>query len=37
MALVYGLLGEVAWALFFIALARWLYRLGIRRYCAYGG
>ena len=37
MALVYGLLGEVAWALFFIALSRWLYRLGLRQYSAYGG
>ncbi len=36
-ALVYGLLGEVAWALAFIVLSRWLYRLGLRRYSAYGG
>jgi viologen exporter family transport system permease protein len=36
-ALVYGLLGELAWALVFIALSRWLYRLGLRRYSAYGG
>jgi ABC-2 type transport system permease protein len=35
--LVYGLLGELAWALIFIALSRWLYRLGLRRYSAYGG
>jgi ABC-2 type transport system permease protein len=35
--LVVGLLGEAAWALFFIALSRWLYRLGLRQYSAYGG
>lgn len=35
--LVYGLLGEAAWALFFILLSRWLYRLGLRQYSAYGG
>jgi ABC-2 type transport system permease protein len=35
--LVYGLLGGVAWALFFIVLSRWLYRLGLRQYSAYGG
>ena len=32
-----GLLGEVAWVLVFIVLSRWLYRLGLRRYSAYGG
>jgi ABC-2 type transport system permease protein len=37
MSLVYHLLGELAWALFFIGLARLLYRLGLRRYGAYGG
>jgi|SRR5208283_4975419 len=36
-ALLYGLAGEAAWALLFIALSRWLYRLGLRRYSAYGG
>jgi ABC-2 type transport system permease protein len=36
-ALVYGLLGELAWALIFIALARALFRLGLKRYSAYGG
>jgi ABC-2 type transport system permease protein len=36
-SLVYGLLGEVFWAVFFIVLARGLYRLGLRRYSAYGG
>ena len=35
--LVVGLLAEAAWALFFIALSRWLYRLGLRQYSAYGG
>jgi ABC-2 type transport system permease protein len=31
------LLGELAWALFFMVLARGLYRLGLKRYSAYGG
>jgi len=35
--LAYGLMAELAWAVIFIALARWLYRLGLRRYSAYGG
>lgn len=35
--LVYGLLGELAWALVFVGLSRWLYRLGLRHYSAYGG
>jgi ABC-2 type transport system permease protein len=35
--LVLGLLGELFWALFFIVLARSLYRFGLRRYSAYGG
>jgi ABC-2 type transport system permease protein len=35
--LLYGLLAEAAWVLFFIMLSRWLYRLGLRRYSAYGG
>jgi ABC-2 type transport system permease protein len=35
--LAYGLLAELAWALFFIGLARVLYRLGLRQYSAYGG
>jgi ABC-2 type transport system permease protein len=35
--LVYGLLAEAGWAVFFIILARWLYRFGLRRYSAYGG
>ncbi len=35
--LLYGLLGDAAWALVFIGLSRWLYRLGLRRYSAYGG
>lgn len=37
MDLLYGLLAEAAWALAFMLLARWLYRLGLRRYSAYGG
>jgi ABC-2 type transport system permease protein len=36
-ALVWHLLGELAWALAFMVLARVLYRLGLRRYSAYGG
>jgi ABC-2 type transport system permease protein len=35
--LLQGLLAEAAWALFFFILARWLYRIGLRRYSAYGG
>jgi ABC-2 type transport system permease protein len=35
--LVRGLLAEGAWAVFFIVLARVLYRLGLRRYSAFGG
>jgi ABC-2 type transport system permease protein len=35
--LIYGLLGEAAWVLGFVLLSRWLYRLGLRRYSAYGG
>jgi ABC-2 type transport system permease protein len=35
--LVYGLLGEFVWAAIFMALARWLYLRGLRRYSAYGG
>jgi viologen exporter family transport system permease protein len=35
--LVYGLLAEVAWAATFCLLSRWFYRLGLRRYSAYGG
>lgn len=37
MALVWGLIGELAWAGIFILLSRWLYRLGLYRYSAYGG
>jgi ABC-2 type transport system permease protein len=32
-----GLAAEAAWAVAFVVLARWLYRLGLRRYSAYGG
>ncbi len=35
--LLQGLLLEVAWVAGFILLTRWLYRLGLRRYSAYGG
>jgi ABC-2 type transport system permease protein len=35
--LAYGLLIELAWAVAFIVASRWLYRLGLRRYSAYGG
>jgi ABC-2 type transport system permease protein len=35
--LLYGLAGELAWAVAFIVAARMLYRLGLRRYSAYGG
>src|SRR5207253_5356195 len=34
MDLLFGLLGELAWALGFIALARGLYHLGLRHYSA---
>jgi ABC-2 type transport system permease protein len=32
-----GLLIEAGWALFFVVLSRALYRIGLRRYSAYGG
>jgi ABC-2 type transport system permease protein len=35
--LVLGLATEAAWAVFFILLSRVLYRVGLRRYSAYGG
>jgi ABC-2 type transport system permease protein len=35
--LVNGLVMEVVWALLFIILTRWLYRLGLRHYSAFGG
>jgi len=35
--LAWGLLGELTWAVVFIILARALYRLGLRRYSAFGG
>lgn len=35
--LAYGLLVELAWAVVFCVMARWLYRTGLRRYSAYGG
>lgn len=36
-ALANALLAELAWALFFLLLSRGLYRLGLRRYSAFGG
>jgi ABC-2 type transport system permease protein len=35
--LVNGLLLELAWAAAFAVAARWLFRVGLRRYSAYGG
>jgi ABC-2 type transport system permease protein len=35
--LLLHLLGELLWAVFFMVLARGLYRLGLRRYSAFGG
>ena len=37
MTLVNYLLAELFWAVFFMVLARVLYRLGLRRYSAFGG
>jgi len=37
MALVYNLLAEAGWAIGFMLLARGLYRVGLRRYSAFGG
>jgi len=36
-ALLYGLLVELAWAVAFAIMARFLYRAGLRQYSAYGG
>jgi ABC-2 type transport system permease protein len=36
-ALAYGLVAQVVWSLLFIVLARWLYRMGLKRYSAFGG
>ncbi len=36
-ALAWHLLGELTWAIAFMLLARGLYRLGLKRYSAYGG
>jgi ABC-2 type transport system permease protein len=36
-ALWRGLLAELLWAVFFIILARVLFRVGLRRYSAFGG
>jgi ABC-2 type transport system permease protein len=37
MTLLLHLLGELIWAAFFVLLARGLYRMGLRRYSAFGG
>jgi ABC-2 type transport system permease protein len=37
MALLWGLLAQTGWAVGLILLARGLFRLGLRRYSAYGG
>jgi ABC-2 type transport system permease protein len=37
MALVYGLLAELAWAVVLVLLANILYRVGLKRYSAFGG
>lgn len=37
MALLVGLLIEFGWAIVFCVMARQLYRVGLRRYSAYGG
>jgi ABC-2 type transport system permease protein len=37
MTLLYFLAGELAWTVVFMLLARFLYRLGLRRYSAFGG
>ncbi len=36
-ALVFGLILQAVWSGFFILLARWLYRRGLKRYSAFGG
>jgi ABC-2 type transport system permease protein len=36
-ALMWGLLAEAGWALLFFLLTRWFYRVGLKRYSAYGG
>jgi ABC-2 type transport system permease protein len=36
-ALLQGLAMELAWVIAFFVMARLLYRLGLRRYSAYGG
>ncbi len=35
--LVWGLVTELVWAVALILMATWLYRVGLRRYSAYGG
>ncbi len=36
-ALVWALIAQLLWSVFFIVLARTLFRLGLKRYSAYGG
>jgi viologen exporter family transport system permease protein len=36
-AMLQGLLLELFWAVVFVGMARWLYRLGLRHYSAFGG
>ncbi len=35
--LAWGLVGELAWAVVFVGLSRWLYQRGLKRYSAFGG
>jgi ABC-2 type transport system permease protein len=35
--LAWGLAIELAWAVLFVVLSRWLYRVGLRHYSAFGG
>jgi ABC-2 type transport system permease protein len=35
--LLWGLAAALGWAVFFVVLSRWLYRVGLRHYSAYGG
>lgn len=36
-ALALGLLQQLAWSIAFVILARWLFRVGLKRYSAFGG
>jgi ABC-2 type transport system permease protein len=37
MDLAFGLLAELAWVAAFFLASRWLFRVGLRRYSAFGG